>query len=448
MSYICAECVEEPCLKRLVQENARPKHLCSYCGSTTAVDLWVIALRCEEIIDVFFDESSDTMAVRIYDRTPAGNDLQTTVEELTRLPWETAEIIAGYIHKIWYDADGETRYPDGDPYFVRKSSMAGSLGHAWQNMHESLRADARFFNPKAAVLLDSIFGQLISDRDRSGNPVVIEAGPGTSIESLYRGRVFQTEDPLIEALCWPERYLGSPAVGVGAAGRMNGQGQPAFYGATHQEICIAEVRPPVGSKVALASFRIRRPLRLLDLSRLASVEISRDGSLFDPATLSAFERRDFIRTLGQRLSAPVVPELQDRDYLVTQAVADYLAAEERLNLDGIVYPSAQGERRGERAAGCNVVLFRKACGVTDAEASEPTALAELWMYEDDGPGRFLNPSIEFKDQRERWHSRPGIEPALELVRDSIVIYDITGVRYDADPNPVEHVVPRSKPFFN
>lgn len=441
MSFICADCVGEQYLKRLVREAATSENPCEYCdGDASAADLWYVAQLCEEVVDTFFEESSHTVAVMHFGRTPAGNDLRTTIAGLTGIPQEAVEVVVERLGGLWYDADsGESRYGDDDPWFVVKSSLAEPLGHAWREMENSLRSEVRYFNPKALALLDTIFGELTNDRDREGQPVVIEAGPGTSLKRLYRGRVFQTEDTLVAALRWTERFLGSPGVGLGAAGRMNGQGQPAFYGATAPEICIAEVRPPVGSRVALAAFEVVRPLRLLDLRRLATVELRPGVSLFDPTTLAAAQRRDFLRTLGERLSAPVVPELQDRDYLVTQAVADYLAANRTLNVDGIIYPSAQSRRADEPTAGDNVVLFRKACDVNDSNGERATAEIALWEYEEEGPGRWFRPSIHFVDRDKSWHDHRALHPALSLVRDSIVIHDISAVRYDSKVHAVESV---------
>ncbi|HGQ7767817.1 TPA: RES family NAD+ phosphorylase [Pseudomonas aeruginosa] len=441
MSFICANCVGEPYLRRLVEEAATPENPCEYCDEgLQSADLWMVATLCDEVIDTFFEESSHTMAVVHFGRTPAGHDLQETVSELTQMPQAAAQVIAECLGNLWFDADsGEFRYGDDDPWFVRKQSMAEPLGHAWRAMAESLHSDVRFFNPKATELLDRIFGEIAYDCDSEGRPVVILAGPNSPLGTLYRGRVFQTDESLANALSWPERFLGSPAPGIGAAGRMNGQGQPAFYGATTPEICIAEVRPPVGSRVALAAFEVTRPLRLLDLRRLASVELRSGASLFDRATRAAAQRRDFLRTLGERLSAPVLPELQDRDYLVTQVVADYLAAHDTLNVDGIIYPSAQGRRPGERVAGDNVVLFRKACEVTDADGAQATADIALWEYEEDGPGRWFNPSILFKERETPWHAHRSVHPALRIKRDSLVIHDISAVRYDTKPHSVSGV---------
>lgn len=440
MSFICSSCIGDTFLRRLIEEVSSDDTPCEYCDANCAADLWTVTKLCEEVLDIFFEESSNTMAVVNFNYTPAGEDLPSTVARLTGMPQEAVEIVVENLTSLWYDpSSGESRYGDDEPWFVRKASMAEDLGHSWREMADSLRSDVRYFNPKAIKLLEKIFGELANDRNMEGLPVVVQAGPGTPLSTFFRARVFQTESALVEALEWPERLLGSPATGIGAAGRMNGQGQPAFYGATSPDVCIAEVRPPVGSRVALAAFDVIRPIRLLDLRRLATVELNPETSLFDPKTRAAAQRRDFLRTLGDRLSAPVVPELQDQDYLVTQAVADYLAAHLSLNLDGIVYASAQNRRPDEPPAGDNVVLFRKASDVKDAHGNQATAEVALWEYEEEGPERWFHPCILYPAREAYWHGPKPQNPTLSLRRDSIVIHDVRAVRYETTRHEVDVV---------
>jgi len=56
------------------------------------------------------------------------------------------------------------------------------------------------------------------------------------------------------------------------------------------------------------------------------------------------------------------------DYLITQAIADYLATE--VNLDGIIYPSAQAGGKGQ-----NVVLFHNAARVKRMELPPGTEIS-------------------------------------------------------------------------
>ena len=157
----------------------------------------------------------------------------------------------------------------------------------------------------------------------------------------------------MKAMKRPDLELSAPPAWAAAAGRMNARGISAFYGATAPEIALAEVRPPVGSRVALAKFNIIRPLRVLDLAALG--EVMERGSIFDPDYAYRLGRMMFLRTLSNRMARPVMPDDQEMEYLPTQAIADYLSTEGQVPLDGILFPSVQVGGNGS-----NVVLFHKA----------------------------------------------------------------------------------------
>lgn len=437
MSCICADCVQDQYLKRLIEQTASEANPCEYCESLAGIELWDLAWLCDEVISRYYELTSNSKAVVVYDREPEGDNLHDTILKLTGIPTDAVEVVVDDLSFIWFDRNsGESRYGEDDPWFSRRS-LADSLGHAWQEMEESLRSADSLFDAQA--LLGMIFNDLTNDRDSTGSEVIIEAGPAGSLKTLYRGRIFQTDDELAKALRHPEKSLGPPPAGKGSAGRMNRLGQQAFYGATDAGICVAEVRPPVGSRVALAEFEVTRPLRLLDMQRLSKIELATDASLFDPATTAAVERRDFLRTLTERLSAPIVPDLQDRDYLVTQAVADYLASHPGLCLDGIVYPSAQSRFPGAAPVGHNVVLFENACHVNDASGDKPTAEVTLWEYEEDGPGRYFRPEIHFVERNVGGQEDLTFRGSLRLRRESIVVREITAIRYDYNPTDVTAV---------
>jgi hypothetical protein len=138
------------------------------------------------------------------------------------------------------------------------------------------------------------------------------------------------------------------------------------------------VRPPVGSQVAVARFEIIRPLRMLDLTALTAVSVT--GSIFDPEHAGRMERAMFLRTLSARITRPVMPDDEHFEYLATQAVADFLATESSVPIDGIIFPSVQ-------AAGdvLNVVLFHKAARVEAMALPKGTEIkARTGHMEEDG----------------------------------------------------------------
>lgn len=436
MTYICAKCIKEPTLKEIVTLESNEDYPCEYCDSNEpAVEISFIAERCNEVIETFYEISSLTMAVVVYDHIPAGSDLSATLSKLIGAPNEAIYDISKFLQSMWYDGDsGEHLYGE-DPWFVLSSGRESPLSLDWENIETSLRNEARYLNPKVAGFMDTIFGDVENDVSDDGIPVLVNAGAGTNYESLYRSRVFHSEKEMLNALEHPERFLGAPAAGIGIGGRMNAAGQPAFYGATNVDTTLAEIRPVVGSWVVSAKFSIDRPLKLLDLRLLGKMGLPQNASFFDEKTKALVHRRDFLRKLCSEMILPVMPERQDESYLVTQVVANYLATHPSATIDGIIYSSVQLGSESGSVAGENVVLFYKSAITVNANNDERTAYAQLWEYELDGPGRYFSPAIAFLDVRSDSMSRKknnlDVKPTLSLLRDSIEIHEIKSVRINS-----------------
>lgn len=219
-----------------------------------------------------------------------------------------------------------------------------------------------------------------------------------------------------------------------------------FYGATKPEIAVSEVRPPVGSHVVVAPFKVIRALKVLDLRQLGAVSLKPDASLFDPKTVKQATRRGFLRGLTQMIVMPVVPEQEDHRYVVTQAIADFLATHPKLNLDGIIFPSAQHSEADAGNPGSNVILFNKASGVRFADEQNGKQ-TQVHLFEHDEDGERLEPMIWTKDRREKsqamWDSRGRTNPALALNLDAISIYEIKGVKYDTSSYGVRRAIDKS-----
>jgi hypothetical protein len=182
---------------------------------------------------------------------------------------------------------------------------------------------------------------------------------------------------LEKALERPDIESGPPPFEMATAGRMNARGISVFYGATEANVALAEIRPPVGSRVLIGKFELLRPMRLLDVAALESVFVK--GSIFDAGYIRRLEQAKFLGHLSRRITMPVMPDDEPSNYLITQAIADYLAAE--VKLDGIIYPSAQA---GENAQ--NVVLFRHAARVREMELPPETEISAQ-LYQDTEEGR-------------------------------------------------------------
>jgi len=202
---------------------------------------------------------------------------------------------------------------DLDGYYANKESVdTWDFESGWFDFEHSLKTEARYFNRVAEFQLGSIFEGINEHRTRSGRSIVVELAPGEEPSVLYRARVFQNMAKFEEAVKHPDREVGPPPPSAAVAGRMNAAGISVFYGATHRDVALAEVQPPVGSKVLIAGFEVTRQLRLLDLTALDLVA-DEQGSIFDAAYIYRLKRAEFLRGLSRRISRPVMPANQPRD---------------------------------------------------------------------------------------------------------------------------------------
>lgn len=374
---VCASCVGETFLKSLITAEGETAE-CNYCNATDySFSIEQLADKVEQAFEVHYERTNPDPEYGERDGEPA----QWAIANATEVDEEIAEDIREVLEDRHYDFElikmGEECPFSSESHYEEKSVGSGEFPYTWEYFERGLRSESRFFSKTATSILDSIFSEIKILRTVGGAPVVVSAGPGKSIKSLYRARVFAEEDEkLKEALGEPWKHLGTPPTHAAGAGRMNAPGISVFYGAKSAKTALSEVRPPVGSKVAIARFQIIRRLHLLNLKALQSVAAG--GSIFDPNTCPEIQKSNFLRTLGQSMARPIMPHEEASEYLPTQAVADYLAVV--ANLDGIIFPSVQAGRKS-----ANVVLFHHAARVQEESLPKGTKLnTQLKTWDDDG----------------------------------------------------------------
>lgn len=458
--WICGQCVKEPFLSSEIAATDEFT-VCSYCESEA--QCWTIAQLADRVEQAFAEhyartsnEPDDWQQSLLRDKESDyewwrnGEPVHDAIECAARIPDEAVSDVLEVLGERHSDFDmaamGEECEFDAGSYYERKDSSDATWQSEWRLFERTLKTEARYFSRAATDHLAAVFGGIDQLGTLDGKPVVVDAGPGKAVTTLYRARVFQSEDPLKEAICRPDRHLGPPPARAAAAGRMNARGISVFYGATSPDVALAEVRPPVGSQVALATFRIIRPLRLLNLSALENA--SDGGSVFDPTLLHRLERVSFLQSLGSKMTRPVMPDDQEFDYLSTQAVADFLATENEPTLDGILFNSTQSE------AGDNIVLFHKASRVKSMDLPTGVKLSANTMSCDgDGwyPDYCVQEEAPIQDEAETaltpspWtmtfhHIREDEdvrEETLEVIPTSVEVHHVKSVKMQCDPHKVE-----------
>jgi|APEBP8051073352_1049397.scaffolds.fasta_scaffold02107_3 RES domain. len=463
---ICFQCVGESYLSEEIKQNGRIEQ-CFYCHQ--AAESYAIREMADRLATAFehhfyrtpdqphpwqerllADRESDDQ----WDRD--GYPVADAIEDAAEIPEDAANDVLAVLDDRHCDYElsqmGEETEFSPDSYYDQIGPSDDTWQEEWRTFEQSLKGEARFFNRIAASHLASVFGGVDRLLTADGRPPVVGAGPGLEIGHLYRARVFQSDDKLKEALGRPDLHLGSPPASLASAGRMNARGIAVFYGATEANVAVAEVRPPVGSKVAVARFNITRALRLLDLTTLENVQDG--GSIFDPALKRRLERIAFLQSLGKRITRPIMPDDEAFDYLATQAIADFLATENDPLLDGIIFPSAQAKD------GRNVVLFQKAARVktisfpegTEIEVQSGWQTEEGWeieysvtecappspetlaKQEEEGPDVPLFPDVVDLAEASEGDMRAS---ALRIDPKSVAVHQVNWVEYRSTPYKVD-----------
>ncbi|MCY4381807.1 MAG: RES family NAD+ phosphorylase [Nitrospinae bacterium] len=461
---LCVNSIEEQFLKAKIDDQGKIGS-CHYCKERRKVTtIGQLAneihgafeqhyqLTAAEPSDLEYSLIKETGYVWWREGEPIVNAIEQAAE-INEIVAEDIRKVLEYHHSGRYSVEigGEGPY-DEEAHYEDAELDDVEYRENWRSFENSLKTKSRFFSAEAEAVLDRIFERLMELRSTDGKSVFVEAGPGTEMTVLYRARVFQTLDELGEALKRPDVQIGPPPATLAKAGRMNANGIAVFYGATKSEISISEVRPPVGSQVVVGRFELIRKMRLLDVSVLRSAYVK--GSVFDPTYIRRLERAKFLRGLSERISQPVMPDDEPLEYLVTQAIADYLAGKSDPEIDGIIYPSVQ-----DSSGGSNVVLFHKSSRVESivlilgteidvqfGHQTEEGWETDYWVSEEIPPSK-PEDSNEIDDDvidfaRMTSHALSNVndddlrKTTLRLDLESLAVHHVEGARYETEAHSV------------
>jgi len=390
-SRLCHRCVGEKVLKGKIKTMGRMA-ICSFCRKhLTTISLDQAADIFDRVFEQNFVRTEDeptgmeyTMSKESdYQWERSGEDIVELLQQVGHIEPEVAESIRQLLEDKHFDFDEAAMGQEGDyapdSRYTDRKVESEEFHSEWRSFEENLKTKSRYFSKRATLTLLTLFNGIHRSTTVGNRPVILTAGPGTRITSLFRARVFQDGGKLVRALERPDLEIGPPPPAAAIAGRMNALGISTFYGATDREVALSEVRPFVGSRVVTAKFDLLRPISLLDLEALS--EVSASGSLFDDNHRYQMAKANFLQSLSQKMTAPVLPDAEIFEYLPTQVIAEYLASQVKPELDGILYPSAQ-TKNGKN----NVVLFHDSSLVEQLTTSDDNAtFVETEIQTADGP---------------------------------------------------------------
>lgn len=384
-SAVCCKCAEDSHLKELIKSGGQVRE-CSVCQKSddAAFDVEQLAQRIEPILRDHFEQSDETPEVDDDGNESvgqAGVPLANVIESILGqyFSFENEIVEAAIRAENHRPEDGNIQLFDSSSSYVQKQA---ELYYAakWKSAQNELKHSKRFFCLEALELFSELFHGIEAMGSNNENGSVVWELPEGS--ELFRARLF-SKGRLLQKFCSdPFKHVRPPPPENARAGRMNAERVVLFYGALDIETCLAETRPYLWGNIVTIGLRTTRLLRLLDFTRLRKSNQRKLLSFFQPDFPEQVRRIEFLRHLQRLISKPVAPD-RTAKYLITQAMAEYLAHVHHEPFDGILYESAQQQ------GGTNIVLFPLSIGVDDAANKFPIS------YIDNSVRLFFINSIEY-----------------------------------------------------
>nr|WP_249182579.1 RES family NAD+ phosphorylase [Burkholderia ambifaria] len=343
--FVCPECVEDDVLKQMIP-TASGRLCCSCSRMTDAGSLHIISKVAGDILHKRFAEFDDT-----HHDYRNGLTLSQAFDKIMRIKnKEVCDLAAEYYREVCpvsvrqFFAPG-MRYRQKRPRFEDREQERVFAEQRWIEQTHMLKHSRRYFNNEVQKFFSTLFDVALSAKNRSlfkpSNAAVRHVSAGREIIRARRLDGADIAGLRKSILKDPKTQLGPPPLTVAKHNRMNPAGVPLFYGAENIQTAIAEVRPSIGDEVALCKFRTIRDLRLFDFTRF-------DQPLERQITshwLGNYEEREealvMLKYLHRLIAQPARSE--ETDYVMTQAMAEFLHYEVDGGFDGIIFGSVQNE---------------------------------------------------------------------------------------------------------
>jgi hypothetical protein len=340
---VCAECVSDAHLKRLIEEAAS-EYECDYCGSSSEDE---IAAPMEVVLEPVFGTlthyfSGPDNAGVPYETAEGGYLIKgtDTGDALQSLPLECNddlfEDIVDSIHNDYW-----VKAPDG--HWAGEQLDDWLIG-GWKNFAYHVKHRQRFFfgSTRPEDPQDFVPSQLLPQLGKIVKELSVVGQIATDTK-LYRAR----QRPYSANWQPNAESMGAPPETRAPAGRMNPPGISYLYLSIEKATAVREVRRTRPGPAALAIFRAANTLRVLDLATLPELP-----SLFDHEKLRDREVLLFLQMFVEEITQPARADgLEHIDYVPSQIVSEYFATEFDDELDGLMFPSAA------IAGGRNLVVF-------------------------------------------------------------------------------------------
>ncbi|MFG3365618.1 HEPN-associated N-terminal domain-containing protein [Streptomyces sp. NPDC090032] len=342
-NHVCAGCLREPALKKVISDAAKDDEECSFCGESSAAELDVLTEAFVAGLRTEYANADDEGVP--YDSGEGGYHVAGT--------WDTWDLVSDYydafandaVLEAVRDAIGDQTWTEIGWQFLRYNEQ---LASSWQSFCEQIqhrtryvfwlrrdnadREEERWGEIPAGRILDQI-GQHILDLD-----LVQEIPAGTR---LWRAREVRDSE-VTTAAGWGAADLGTaPREFARSSNRMSPAGIPMFYGAFDQDTAVQEVTRGEPLQLAVGTFELSRSCAVVDFTRLPGVP-----SMFDPERGHQRRTLQFLHQFVAQMAKPVRDGYDQIDYVPTQVIAEFLLKVFNPDdpIQGLIYTSSLNQQ--------------------------------------------------------------------------------------------------------
>lgn len=349
---VCLSCITDQVFTGVIKDICH-RGQCVVCGRQDIGTVYALTLAqiaagvireaYEEFDDTLYDDRNGLTLLGVLKRVLAVDDTAFCEHVATHLRNQCQESDRAFF------AVG-VRYALRRRPFEDRESERDFAAQLWNSRATQFKHRRRYFNDDARKFFALLFDVALQAKNSSIFAATEAARhrlpKGTHI---YRCRRVTDAKVREKVRIGAEAELGAPPKALAGQNRMNAAGVPLFYGAKEVATCIAEVRPSIGDEVAVGLFVTTRELRFFDFTRF-NLPRERDNlSVWDDNYLERLDALTLLKYLEHLIGQPV--RTGEADYIMTQAMAEFLRFDADGGFDGIIFRSVQSE------GGTNYVVF-------------------------------------------------------------------------------------------
>ena len=217
-----------------------------------------------------------------------------------------------------------------DESYLKDNSIMGK--YSWDIFKKYLRNENRFHSKYINLeILEPILRE---------TETIVPANT-----KFYRARVSDQKG-------YSRKEMRAPPDDIALPGRANSKGQSCLYLCSHKKTTVKEIRAHAFDYVTIATFKLNRDVRVLDLSSIVHISPFYSGS----DKVAYLLNETTLRQIQNDLAKPMSRLDSDLDYLPTQYISDFAKF---LGYDGVKYISTFDN------TSYNIALFKSsACDCT------------------------------------------------------------------------------------